>query len=1168
MRTVGSIPGQTFIGTLKNINEGCIIRTDTAHISPSGTAMNIIVNHRPSYSELISKFKEMKHFKDHDVSKLTDYIRRISNIRESQYVKGLADYPDLRITFINNIYQDTSFGKYLEESGGIEPGTRLDLAKLKSDFKLSKMKSLSKFLRTDSWKLCNTFIRVNRSEWNKPIYRVNFDNDNISIEDEPLVVLKSIDSNVEDRAIDVSNMICRHGDDDVELSGDDELIISYLKPLTVKGIERLFTCIIARGSKFVKLSDDIIKPSNCVLRSIWLYIAIKKGGYDKAYKLLHDTYLSCIGYSDDVVLMVILSLLMAEHIIKLDSSIIRITLRFIDHMTTLDGPDVSRIIPISHGKIHDSLRSSLGKYTYEPLRGNMGPKIDLLDLKDAIDITWRPHLIYYLPLNIIRNVGTADISTFGVFMQELASYNYRKVNHDRYVMLYTCGGYNHVRDAQESCWKHMMNLSQTLKQCDSSSFLTITYEMDDSWLAAMVGTMKTSVNSCDTISTIKPSDRAVIISVKSQFSSCDEESTPFLDREQSELSKNNAIKLLMAGIEIHPDAVPHPSFSKAVIKLSDRDNYCYMIKKEGEEPMIWGLCNEVQLYFAETDVRIDDITCADQTIDGMSKYLDEELCKLCGMFTRLEISRAIYWLYTDMTNITFPRCGSVTFSVHDIGAFMFLHQVCKLANGYIYPSGVNSFKVTSPVASVLLRNKINKYKMSVVEDVNWGNLMTSREPLSHQIRTIDMVKTNFESGKRGVMIYLKVGSGKTYIMMAFLCWLKKINHLPSKIIYTLPKSAIDTVCSEIKTFNFNIYLLYPLKQKPPKYNGVTVVKSISDVPDGVIVIVEHDHLIRCENDLISVMPNCIFINDEAHDTYNKTKRTNIALALASLSKFFINSTGTPIIDRDVTKMTTWLKLMLDYPVTRGNYLVGANEMVSDGFNVDIDVIDEIVKVDMLEYPELAEEYANTLPYCKDYGDISIRLELVNNESYSIMSCIVSAALSILCGSIDLKGMSIHRSIIQSMELCFKICIPTIVKLVRKYLDIGVFLVAYDIKQQNVFKEAIEKEIGIKPYCIKNGNTINMTPDTVKNGGPDHKVVITTKHYSAGYSLTTLGVMIRCPFPSNAGTRKQLEGRLKRIGQRNSTIRNIVVHTGWLSLMLTNHVNVNELNNMISELGRY
>lgn len=362
----------------------------------------------------------------------------------------------------------------------------------------------------------------------------------------------------------------------------------------------------------------------------------------------------------------------------------------------------------------------------------------------------------------------------------------------------------------------------------------------------------------------------------------------------------------------------------------------------------------------------------------------------------------------------------------------------------------------------------------------------------------------------------------TQITLNYLKKLSDNKQLPEHVIYSLPDSAIKNTIEECKRLNFDLELIYPLKNNNRSYD---IPYNKSCIPNKYkISLIDHDHLRLCP-DYSNL--NYFLVIDEVHKTLNDTKRTSSALTLSYSSKEFIIKTGTPIIDNNIFKLIKWLKQITDFEVNENNFWVSVNNMISKKINTGI-----------------------------KENDINLEIEIKDKDYFNLVS-------KHLGGN---NNFPTDKDFRKAIELCYKYCNEEIVNQTLKEIKKGnrVFIVAKDkVNQEKIFNMLPIKE----KYILTKGNSLFLTDETVKNKTtPPYKVVITTSKYDTGYTLTYLNVMITSVYFSNNASREQLRHRINRIGQKRDTVDIITIHCGILSFLIKKHIEAKNIESVLKTLS--
>ena len=427
------------------------------------------------------------------------------------------------------------------------------------------------------------------------------------------------------------------------------------------------------------------------------------------------------------------------------------------------------------------------------------------------------------------------------------------------------------------------------------------------------------------------------------------------------------------------------------------------------------------------------------------------------------------------------------------------------------------------------RAKSTYKKWKSIKDVS------GRNPKSYQTSVIEEMLVKQNIGKKGHFIYLGVGLGKTKIVLSFLQHLIKDNKVPKYIVYTTPKSALDSLFKEIGFFeNLGLNLLIPLKswKKNPR---VELAKSHDTLLPFCVNVIEHDHLKYVEEELFSKIGEAIFIVDEVHKTLNDTKRTSTALELARLSIDFVVLTGTPTNDTNMYKLINWLELLNDFTITEKNFWVAANGMTSRILTTGVDVQRE---------------------------DILARFSKTELSKY------FSLVPESLGGS---KPVASASDISKAFGVCYQACTRKMIEICMELYEggTGVMVVARNMEhQRSIQNELIAK--GVKEsevFLIDKNHSVYLTDEDVESGKTkDYKFVITTKMLVEGYTLTRFNTMVTSVYPSAQSSREQLIGRINRINQRSKKVHIKTVHCGILSYVMERHADAASISAILESLA--
>ena len=696
-------------------------------------------------------------------------------------------------------------------------------------------------------------------------------------------------------------------------------------------------------------------------------------------------------------------------------------------------------------------------------------------------------------------------------------------------------------------------VQNNLVQADSYA---LEYKLDVAWLPALIGSIEIK-GSPPVIAMLDAKDPLNVIVVRRPARQMKDEE---LSAEREEQAKEEARKILRSGVKLKAVSSPCAFLDHATAYLrTDEDGFegYVVISKTGEEKT-WEEARMIRLQLPyhprlephNKKFTYDEITLSQALLnigDGLQVNAWDDLNVLCKETDDRAIRRALFYISSFKASFEINPIGrsgggtkgSVT--IDDIAANQFLLRLSILFPGALRPVQFQPGKFTSPVPPLLwtVRDTI-KEKIRGKESVNWKCLelwdRKERKLWEHQESSIKEMVDNHKRGVRGTFLYQPVGLGKTIQVLYYLKYLADNNELSPYIVYSLPSSAIKSVANEILSMGFIITLILPIKGKKEIDVPDTVkISRECQLEPGIINLIEHDHLRKCQEELSLVADRTIVIFDEVHKMLRESQRTNAALQLSRLSKEFIVLTGTPVIDNRIYRLIPWLEQIVPVEINEANFWVAAATMVSRKATTGIKTEHEYVEASFSPSEEL--KYQKLVP--PGLGGVSST------------------------SKID----QIREATDLSYSACDREMITQTMKLIEE--KTGVMMVASSEAHQNKLRDMLVKA-GIKSrkiFLLTNKQSLFLTDEAVESGEvPGYKVVITTVRHNAGYTLTFLGALVSGIYPSNQSSRDQLEGRINRIGSRHDLLRYIYVHCGTLTYIMNNHDQARSLAIAISDMA--
>ena len=391
-------------------------------------------------------------------------------------------------------------------------------------------------------------------------------------------------------------------------------------------------------------------------------------------------------------------------------------------------------------------------------------------------------------------------------------------------------------------------------------------------------------------------------------------------------------------------------------------------------------------------------------------------------------------------------------------------------------------------------------------------LEDTRVRYEHQTKALNRIIARHKQNKKGHLMWINTGMGKTIIVLDYIQYLIEHNSLPPYVIYTTPLIAIDNLIVEIERRKMP-YKLMDARKDHSEYEHTP--------EPGMINIIRHNHLIlpSVKDKLNAISSQALVIVDEFDECFNETQRTSMSIELVTDCYDMVGMSATIIRDKNHRRLVKWLKKVVEFEVTEKNFWVAVGSIVSSTATTGIMIDRREINVKMS--PEVQVEYKTTVPQ-------------------------------------KMGGNAQHLNFSRAVDICYQAITEQMINYIRQFIQSGegVFVVARNTKHQDEIISELHKFIPANAvYAFGRGaQAITLTPDYQ---GPI-RIVVTTPRHDRGYTLTKFRIMIQPVFFSNQATRIQLDGRLDRIGQTSPVIQIYTLHTGILSLIWERYQQVRKL----------
>lgn len=662
-----------------------------------------------------------------------------------------------------------------------------------------------------------------------------------------------------------------------------------------------------------------------------------------------------------------------------------------------------------------------------------------------------------------------------------------------------------IRQAQLLTWKDQ--ISQKFERETTGESFDFTYRLDESIVAGIVGTIEVKVGSSTAYVVLRTDDIYQMTVIKKP--SREREFTEFTEGERTQ-ARNVALQKLERGIVLN---LPQTISGGRVTMVYREEEYLFNGKSLEEFltldytlPLEKAIPLTIESAIQTTGRGIQESTDIDQL---KRETPPEVLQRLAVYLSGYNRQIRLYKISRDG--------GSSEYTVSPIDTLV-MSLLSKIA--VLVPAALTKVKGGFEVNNGPLLWTIRDTLLGTIPRVHdrWPKFATDpRLAWEHQNSAVQSMIQRHERGKKGNLIWIPPGLGKTKIVLSYVDHLREIGHLPRFIVYSLPPSAVDSISREITIWNI-----------PQVKIDMTVRGSHRRLQPYHVNIIVHDHMRLAEEELKTHAHETFFILDEFHKTLAKTKRTSVALEIAKLSYDFVGMSGTIIKDNNTEELIQWLEQIVDFEVTEDNYWVAVGALVSRKIQTNVAVERQIEEIVMSPVEE--ERYFSLVPE-------------------------------------KLGGTASHIHLREAVQFCFNVITGHLVNLTVDYIrdGKGVFLVARDATHQQELKRRLILE-GIPEktiWLITKDTPITLTPDDPR----DIRVVITTGKFAEGYTLTKFQIMITSVYFSNQATREQLEHRINRIGQLSPSIIIHVLHTGILTYILEKYEQTRNLTQALKGFAR-
>jgi len=461
-----------------------------------------------------------------------------------------------------------------------------------------------------------------------------------------------------------------------------------------------------------------------------------------------------------------------------------------------------------------------------------------------------------------------------------------------------------------------------------------------------------------------------------------------------------------------------------------------------------------------------------------------------------------------------------------------LLAVSWVCPGALTPQQIPSFQVPDArllrlvekhLQSLVMRNVQNPQQQIFQEQVatveaRWEE-DGARQPYEYQIALVNnMLKRDRNAivPTQGHFVSLDTGLGKSFVGLYYaLSYASYIGNV-TRIIWVAPKEVLETIQKEAVDWGIGVVLIK--RHQPFFQDGIINVVAMQWFQDK-----------KSRGDLEHAMrtsaTDALIVFDEVHTMYAAGIRNSTMREAALLSTKFVAMTATPIGRRKDAFAMDWLADSVGFPVGRSNELVAAAMMIAARVSLPIEGMERLAEVIM------------------DPVDQMMHTELLKN------------------GRRWQEASEICR--VKTTPFLVRTAVEAAVADRSAFPDGGSMMVLDNDKELTQALEAANQLIGQRGLAwVARARTLETSLD------PSVGLVAVTKRDVTGYNLTRMGAMVTGVYASNAASRHQLRGRIRRIGQVRSKVDYITVvpkHT-ILDLLHQRHNALDKKNESLAELA--
>jgi len=439
------------------------------------------------------------------------------------------------------------------------------------------------------------------------------------------------------------------------------------------------------------------------------------------------------------------------------------------------------------------------------------------------------------------------------------------------------------QEAQRLCWISKIHTPTPRDVITGKE--PFNYQLDPSHLSGMLGPINIERGQLRAVVVLRCDNPLLLTAVRQP--NRHNTAQPELSEAEHAFVMGEARRLLEEGMVLRYVPATLPQFKRAMARMvvnSEGEPEDYTITLPGETPQPLAEAFNLTYEFPVHEYMEPTLENALLfTGDGITQNAAEIMTGIRDAAPPQALQRLATYLAANKSQIQLQKISrdgtGVTYAVSPWDTYV-NHLLGVIA--VLYPAAlersINGWNVKCGPLMWTLREFLKPPSLPVVEGAVWG-IPDGRPLWEHQESSVQSMLARHATGRRGHLIWVGVGLGKTKIAMEYMLRIQ----MPEYCVYTLPPSSVDSIRKELVSYQMAFVELDMRK------GGIN-----RRLTPGVVNLVYHDQLRLLQDQLRLHAPNMMFIVDEFHKTLNPTKRTSTALEIARLSHDFVGMSATLI----------------------------------------------------------------------------------------------------------------------------------------------------------------------------------------------------------------------------------------------------------------------------------